>query len=73
MKSTILLVFGIFLATAPSPDAQTVSEMSAGFLSPDLSHGLMAAVSAVSDRDDLDRSLLLATDEPCDQAGKDHL
>jgi len=43
MKSTILLATAIFLASAPSPDSQSVSEMSAGFLIADESQGLMAA------------------------------
>ena len=70
MKSTILLAFGLFLASAPSPDAQSVAEMSAGFLSPDPNQGLMAAESAVNDKDALDWSQVLATVKPCDQAGE---
>lgn len=72
MKSTILLTFGLFLASAPSPDAQSVTEMSAGFLSPGPNHGLMASESALSDRHGLDRSQVLVTEKPCDQAGETH-
>lgn len=43
MKSTILLTTALFLASAPSPDSKTVSEFSAGFLSPASDQGLMAA------------------------------
>lgn len=43
MKSTILLTTALFLASAPSPDSKTVSELTAGFLAEGDSHGLMAA------------------------------
>ena len=43
MKSTILLTTAIFLASAPAPDSKTISEISAGFLSPAGEYGLMAA------------------------------
>jgi len=43
MKSTILLTTALFLASAPSPDAKTISELSAGFLSVNNDHGLMAS------------------------------
>ena len=43
MKSTILLTTALFLASAPSLDSKTISEMSAGFLSIGNNHGLMAA------------------------------
>jgi hypothetical protein len=43
MKSTILLTTALFLASAPSPDAKTISELSAGFLSVNNEHGLMAS------------------------------
>jgi hypothetical protein len=33
MKSIILMTTAIFLMSAPSPDAKTISEISAGFLS----------------------------------------
>ena len=43
MKSTILLTTALFLASAPSPDAKTISELSAGFLSVSNDYGLMAS------------------------------
>ena len=43
MKSTILLTTALFLASAPSPDSKTITELSAGFLSTGNDHGLMAA------------------------------
>jgi len=43
MKSTILLTTALFLASAPSPDSKTISELSAGFLSTGDNYGLMAA------------------------------
>lgn len=43
MKSAILLATALFLASAPSPDSKSVSEMSAGFLAPQETQGLMAA------------------------------
>ena len=48
MKSTILLTTALFLASAPSPDSKTVSELSAGFLAPAADQGLMAAGPAAS-------------------------
>jgi hypothetical protein len=43
MKSTVLLTTAIFLISAPSPDSKTITEISAGFLSPSSESGLMAA------------------------------
>ena len=43
MKSTILLTTALFLASAPSPDSKTITELSAGFLLTGNNHGLMAA------------------------------
>jgi len=50
MKSTILLTTALFLASAPSPDAKTISELSAGFLSVKNDHGLMASEHTLSAR-----------------------
>jgi len=50
MKSTILLTTALFLASAPSPDAKTISELSAGFLSVDNDYGLMASEDSLSNR-----------------------
>jgi len=50
MKSTILLTTALFLASAPSPDAKTISELSAGFLSVNNDHGLMASEDTLSNR-----------------------
>ena len=43
MKSTILLTTALFLASAPAPDAKTISEMSGGFLSVKTDYSLMAS------------------------------
>lgn len=43
MKSVILMTTAIFLASAPSPDAKTVAEVSGGFLSPSTETALSAA------------------------------
>jgi len=43
MKSTILLTTALFLASAPSPDSDVISEISAGFLSLTDTHGLLAS------------------------------
>jgi hypothetical protein len=43
MKSTILLTTALFLASAPSPNAKTISEFSAGFLAMKHDFGLMAS------------------------------
>jgi hypothetical protein len=50
MKSTILLTTALFLASAPSPDAKTISELSAGFLSVENDYGLMASEDTLSGR-----------------------
>lgn len=47
MKSTILLATTLFLASAPSPDAKTVSELSAGFLSAKNDYALMASENSL--------------------------
>jgi hypothetical protein len=43
MKSIALLATALFLASAPSPDSKTISQLSAGFLSPGNSQPLLAA------------------------------
>jgi len=43
MKPTILLTTALFLASAPSPDSEVISEISAGFLSLTDTHGLLAS------------------------------
>lgn len=52
MKSTILLTTALFLASAPAPDAKTISELSAGFLSVDNDYGLMASEDSINGRFD---------------------
>ena len=52
MKSTILLTTALFLASAPSPDAKDISELSAGFLSVSNEYGLMASEDTLSGRFD---------------------
>lgn len=43
MKSIVILATALFLASAPSPDSKTISELSAGFLKPSDSQPLLAA------------------------------
>lgn len=43
MKSIALLATALFLASAPSPDSATISEMSAGFLTAGKIQPLLAA------------------------------
>jgi len=43
MKSIALLTIALFLASAPTPDSDTISELSAGFLLPTNAQALMAA------------------------------
>ena len=43
MKSIALLATALFLASAPSPDAATISEISSGFLKPSNVQPLLAA------------------------------
>jgi hypothetical protein len=50
MKSIALLTTALFLASAPSPDSQVISEFTAGFMVSDKSPPLMAA--------ELDQSML---------------
>ena len=61
MKSTILLTTALFLASAPSPDSKTISELSAGFLSTGDNHGLMAAEFTADTLFDADISAQPAT------------
>jgi hypothetical protein len=56
MKSTILLTTALFLASAPSPDSKTISELSAGFLSSTNDQGLMAAGPAPNAQPNTDAS-----------------
>jgi hypothetical protein len=67
MKSTILLATAIFLASAPSPDSQSISEMSAGFLVADNSQGLMAAEQARTDKRSYLSSYESAARPPADE------
>ena len=48
MKSTVLLATALFLASAPSPDSNSISEMSGGFLSLAKSEVLLASETAPS-------------------------
>ncbi len=43
MKSIALLATALFLASAPSPDSDTISQLSAGFLYTSNAHALLAA------------------------------
>ena len=43
MKSTAILATALFLASAPSPDSQTISQISAGFLKSGNAQPLLAA------------------------------
>jgi hypothetical protein len=59
MKSIILMTTAIFLASAPSPDSKTISEMSAGFLLPSSETALSAAEVAPKAQLDSDAATLL--------------
>jgi len=48
MKSTILLAIALFLVSAPSPDSNIISEISAGFLLPIASPGSIARESVLN-------------------------
>jgi len=43
MKSTVLLTTALFLASAPSPDSDSITQLSGGFLSIPDARGLLAA------------------------------
>ena len=43
MKPIVILWAALFLASAPSPDSDTIAQLSAGFLSPDNAQPLLAA------------------------------
>ncbi len=43
MKPIVILWAALFLASAPSPDSDTIAQLSAGFLSPDHAQPLLAA------------------------------
>ena len=59
MKSIILMTTAIFLASAPTPDSKTISEMSAGFLSISTETALAAAEVAPKARFDSNAATLL--------------
>jgi len=59
MKSIILMTTAIFLVSAPSPDSKTISEISAGFLSPSSETGLAAAEVAPTAYINSDKKVLL--------------
>lgn len=59
MKSIILMTTAIFLASAPTPDSKTISEMSAGFLSISSETALSAAEIASKAQLDSDAATLL--------------
>jgi hypothetical protein len=59
MKSIILMTTAIFLASAPTPDSKTISEMSAGFLSIPSETALSAAEVAPKAKLDSDAATLL--------------
>jgi hypothetical protein len=59
MKSIILMTTAIFLASAPTPDSKTISEMSAGFLSISSETALSAAEVAAKAQLDSDAATLL--------------
>jgi len=48
MKSIAILATALFLASAPSPDSKTISELSAGFLKPSAMQPLLAASTDTS-------------------------
>ncbi len=43
MKSIVTLWAALFLASAPSPDSDTIAQLSGGFFSPDNAQPLLAA------------------------------
>jgi len=43
MKPIVILWAALFLASAPSPDSDTITQLSGGFLSPDNAQPLLAA------------------------------
>jgi hypothetical protein len=43
MKPIVILWAALFLASAPSPDSNTIVQLSGGFLSPDNAQPLLAA------------------------------
>ena len=51
MKPIILMTTALFLLSAPWPDAKTINDLSAGFLSNTQEHGLLAAQTVVPARD----------------------
>lgn len=49
MKTTILLAIALFLAAAPEPDSDAISEMTAGFIKPNRPAQLQAAEGTPDD------------------------
>jgi hypothetical protein len=59
MKSIILMTTAIFLMSAPSPDAKTISEISAGFLSISTETALAATEASLKAQFNSDPATLL--------------
>ena len=71
MKSAMLLATALFLASAPSPDSKSISEMSAGFMAPQETQGLMAAESVTEKQPGTETSsqaITHGTDEKTEEA-----
>lgn len=66
MKSTVLLATALFLASAPTPDTNSISEMSGGFLSRGQSEPLRASESPVFQPAEQDKSIYLKAELPKD-------
>ena len=62
MKSTILLATGLFLVTAPAPDAQDIAEMTANFIVPNSVDGLLVADERAAEPARPDRASLPRAD-----------
>jgi len=67
MKSIALLATALFLASAPSPDSETISQLSAGFLSPGDAQPLLAA----EPEKNIDSSTAVASETPVEEIPAD--
>lgn len=63
MKSIALLATALFLASAPSPDSDTISQLSAGFLSTGNAQPLLAAEFGPT----ISRSTAVAAETPVEK------
>lgn len=70
MKPIALLAAALFLASAPSPDSATISQLSAGFLVPGNAQPLLASEAAITNNGLTSTVGILPAEESHDRTAK---